>query len=169
MKTIEEKTTIVGAAVASGATAAHAPWNILWEETDTTTLWPVPPVFAAGQVIETWTPGSVTVYRTTTTTETQKKGAAAMTTSTWNGKQQPRPTAVVVDDGDGVDEPNESNGVDVLTTDSTLFWFLVIGLPILGTLAIALCCFSLYYRRQQKRARRRRRRRIRRLKIVETS
>lgn len=164
VKVIEEATTI-SETVVSSCTAAHAPWHISWKASDTSTLWPVPPAWASsgGKCIDTWTPGGATVYATTTTTEKGWKGHGA-TTTTISGAGSTAGSSSDDDDGD------DGNGVTVLDSNSTLFWFLVIGVPILGTLALSLCCMVYYYKRAQKRARRRRRRRIRRerIKIVET-
>lgn len=171
VQVIEAATTIAGTTVSS-CTAVHAPWHISWKAADTTTLWPVPPAWGAGAaatLIDTWTPGGATVYATATTTTTTAQKKSGMSTSVENGKtgHTAATTTTKVVAGAGATPVDDGNGVTVLDSNSTLFWFLVIGLPVLGTLALALCCMAFYYRRAQRRARRRRRRRIRRLKVVE--
>lgn len=130
-------------------------------------MWPTPPVWTSGAgCVETWTPGGVAVYKTVTETKIQ-----GMSTSTEKGAKgaTATPAHTVVAAGEDEDEDDYENGVSVVDGNSTLFWFLVIGLPILGVLALALCCMAVYYRRVTKRARRRRRRMIRRLKLQETT
>lgn len=85
------------------------------------------------------------------------------TTTTTAGAAASTPDS---DDDDGYDdEPLHPTG-----PGSTLFWFLVIGVPILGSLAFGLLGFAFIYRSSQKKEiRRRRQRRARRRKVVVAS
>lgn len=165
VRVIQEETTIAGVAVAAGCTVAHAPWNILWAETDTTTLWPAPPAFAGGRCIATWAPGGDGgggyetpwapggggggVWETSTAwTETWVDQGHCITRAGWHGSwvtECSTTTAVVVPAN--WDDEHHHHG---LNTDSTLFWFLVIILPIFGTLALALFFFSLIHKKKPK-------------------